>query len=425
MNASPLTNALMPDTVSLLACLHKSANDLMRSPSGVLRHPFIVPGALYAQELWDWDSYWTTLGLLRLAKATGSLELRARTLRHGRGSLLNFFAHQAPCGGIPIMMRADNPDVFGCFNDEGIERNQAKPVFGQFALALTGELAGPLDEKATADFLSEILPGLDRFYAYWESRYTHPATGLLIWGSDVGIGVDNDPTTYARPQRSSANLLLNCLYYADLVAAETCALRIGEKTLAARWKTRAEKIADSIRTHMWDERDGFFYSLDVQCADHRAKLIPWAAPGLPLAWHALPLRIQLFTGFLPLWCGIATPAQAAALLRHATNTETFSAPGGIRTLSRRETMFTLAVSNNPSNWLGPVWILANYFVWKGLDRYGFTVEAAALATKTAALLEADVAAHGATHEYYDPETCSPLMNKGFLSWNYLVCEMLG
>jgi len=34
-------------------------------------------------------------------------------------------------------------------------------------------------------------------------------------------------------------------------------------------------------------------------------------------------------------------------------------------------MYTLNFSSNPSNWLGPVWILVNYLVWKSLMRYGF------------------------------------------------------
>ncbi|MDR1280001.1 MAG: glycogen debranching protein [Opitutaceae bacterium] len=427
---------------------HRTAPGLFRQPAGCLNHPFIVPGAQYGAELWDWDAYWTTLGLLHLTRAVGDDGLHSEAIRHGEGSLLNFFEHQAPSGAIPIMMRADNPDVFDCTGNQGIERNHAKPVFGQLALALEdarhrGAGVPPASGVARASLpvsvasphgvqpsglqsfsLSRTIPALDRFYSYWESRYRHAGTGLLVWGSDVAIGVDNDPTTYARPHFSSANLLLNCLYHADLEAAATLAERIGENTLATRWRARADEIAHAIRIHCWDERDAFFYTLDVQCADHRATLIPWAKPGVPLAWPALPMRIQMFTGFLPLWRGIATPAQAEALRRHATNPDTFAAPVGIRSLSRREPMFNLAVSSNPSNWNGPVWILSNYLVWQGLLRYDFTTEANELASRTLRLLEADIVTHDATHEYYDPDTGRPIMNKGFISWNLLACAML-
>jgi Glycogen debranching enzyme len=403
----------------LIAHFRRAAPALFREPAGVLRHPFVVPGSIYGRELWDWDSYWTTLGMLRLSEAAGDTELRGRALRHGRGSLLNFLEHQDPSGGLPIMMRADNPDVFGCFEPGGPERNQAKPVFARFALALA-EAEG----EAARDWLAEALPRIERFHAYWENRYIHEPTGLLVWGSDVGIGVDNDPSCYARPPRSSANLLLNCLHHADLAAAARCARLLGDEKGAARWSARAEASAAAIRRHCWDARDGFFYSLDVLCADHRAELIPWAKPGLPLAWSGLPIRIQLFTGFLPLWCGAASPEQATALRDHAMNPETFFAPHGLRSLSRREPMFTLARSNNPSNWLGPVWILASHLVWCGLLRYGFKAEADELAHRTVELLADGIARHGDTHEAYDPEIGAPIMNKGFLSWNILACEML-
>ena len=420
MNATASEPTLRP----LLKHLCAAAPGLFREPAGLLHHPFIVPGAAYSHELWDWDSYWTTLGILDLSRASGDAALHARALRYGHGSLRNFIEHQHPCGGMPIMMRSDNADVFGCFNDEGLERNQAKPVFGQFALALAEAETGA---DARREIAALALPALDRFYAYWGSRYLHAPTGLLVWGSDVGIGVDNDPSTYGRPHFSSANLLLNCLFYADLVAAASLAERFGgtpaHAALAPRWRARAEALAESIRTHCWDARDGCFYSLDVQCVDDRAKLIAWAAPGMPLTWSALPLRIRSFTSFLPLWCGIATAEQAELMRRQAIDPVTFGAAHGVRSLARNETLFSLAPSCNPSNWLGPIWILANYLVWRGLARYGFAEEAATLAAQTVALLEADIEAHGATHEYYDPETGRPLMNKGFLSWNLLAAAM--
>ncbi len=54
---------------------------------------------------------------------------------------------------------------------------------------------------------------------------------------------------------------------------------------------------------------------------------------------------------------------------------------GERSLSARESMYSLEFSSKPSNWLGPVWIIVNYFVWKSLQRYGYKKEADALGTK--------------------------------------------
>lgn len=395
----------------LLDYLHRAAADLLRPPAGHLRHPFLVPGAIYSAEQWDWDAYWTTRGLLALGTLLDDDAFTRRVIAHGQGSIRNLFEHQSANGALPIMMKSDNPDMFGCLRLDGPEVNQAKPIVAQLALRLC-------DAAHDDAWFAPFLPGLARFYERWDTRY-RSHTGLLVWGSDVAIGVDNDPTAYGRPGFSSANLLLNCLHIEDLRAASALALRLENHALASAWTQRADELAALVSTLCWDTRDRFFYTQDVQCRDHRAQLIPWAAPGMPMEWQSLHIRIQSFTGFLPLWCDAATPAQAEAMRDHALNPETFHAAFGVRTLARNEPMFSLAQSNNPSNWLGPVWIVANFFTWAGLRRQGFAAEATDLD-----LLDRDLQETGALHEYYHPDTGAPLMNKGFLSWNYLVCEML-
>jgi putative isomerase len=147
---------------------------------------------------------------------------------------------------------------------------------------------------------------------------------------------------------------------------------------------------------------------------------------MDMSWKSLPLRIQMFTGFLPLWCGIASPAQAEALVKvNYRADDRLCARWGVRSLSSRESMYSLAFSSNPSNWLGPVWIIVNYLTWKGLERYGFHAEADALANKTIALLATDLKANGSLNEYYHPDTGAALSHKGFMDWNLLVTEMIG
>ena len=67
---------------------------------------------------------------------------------------------------------------------------------------------------------------LDVYKRQWLMHNTSPI-GLLVWGDDVAIGDDNDPTTFGRPFFSSANLLLNCLFYQDLLASAELARRLG------------------------------------------------------------------------------------------------------------------------------------------------------------------------------------------------------
>ena len=177
--------------------------------------------------------------------------------------------------------------------------------------------------------------------------------------------------------------------------------------------------------YCWDQRDSYFYSVDVQCVDRRAELIPTVPRGMDMSWKALPLRIQMFTGFLPLWCGIASQTQADELVKiNYLADDRLCARWGVRSLSSRESMYSLAFSSNPSNWLGPVWIIVNYFAWKALQRYGFHKEAAALADKTISLLGSDLKVNGSLNEYYHPDTGVALSHNGFMDWNLLVLEMI-
>ena len=128
---------------------------------------------------------------------------------------------------------------------------------------------------------------------------------------------------------------------------------------------------------------------------------------------------------MALWAGIATPEQAQRMVKENLMDErTFNAPYGVRTLSRLEKMYNLRATHNPSNWQGPIWGISNYMVFRGLADYGFQREAREMAEKTIALYGYDLQKEGALHEYYNPETGEPIMNKGFQNWNYLVLNML-
>ena len=407
----------------LLAYFATTAPQLLRPPQGILTHPSIapsLPGKEYSTSLWDWDTLWTTRGLFRFARLSRE-PLHARIVEHARGSLLNFLDHQSPEGRLPIMLSVTDPDTFGCTQPGPTPnpKNQAKPVFAQLAL-LTAE------ESGDVAWLAPHFDRLLKFHDSWTAN-NQSQVALLVWGDDVAIGNDNDPTTFGRPFFSSANLLLNTLFYQDLLAAAELARRLGRAADAQRLARQAKTLGAALLEHCWDPRDRFFYTVDVQCVDRRAELIPASIKrGMDMSWHCLPLKAQVFTGFLPLWCGLATARQAADLVQaNYLADQRFRGDWGVRSLSALEPMYGLEFSSNPSNWLGPVWIIVDYFVWKALGNYGFKAEARELADKTLRLLAADLAAHGSLNEYYHPDTGAALSHRGFLDWNLLVLEMIG
>jgi putative isomerase len=405
---------------ALLRYFAANAPQMLRAPDGLLKHPSIaqtIPGKHYSTELWDWDTLWTSRGLFQLVALQHDESLKQKLCEHVSGSLLNFLDHASPEGQIPIMMTADNPDAFRLAGKNSASRNQAKPVFGQLGLLAC-------DQLGSASWLEPHFDSILRFYDSWV-RHNSSTIGLLVWGDDVAIGDDNDPTTFGRPFFSSANLLLNCLFYQDLLASAELAHRLGRSADHDRLSKQAKELEQRIQTYCWDPRDSYYYTVDVQCIDRRAELIPTVARGMDMSWKALPMRIQMFTGFLPLWCGIATQENAHKLV--STNylaDDRLCAQWGVRSLSSHESMYSMDFSSNPSNWLGPVWIIVNYFVWKALKRYGYKREADALADKTLLLLARDLETNGSLNEYYHPDTGAALSHKGFMDWNLLVLEMI-
>ena len=325
----------------LLAYFHQVAPQLLRPVQGILRHPSIspsLPGKAYATQLWDWDTLWTSLGLFRTAHLTEDHDLLEKVGRHAQGSLLNFLDHQSEDGRIAIMIDVASPDPLGCLKKEAPNHhNQAKPVFGQLALLVA-------DQTGEVQWLAPQFEKLLHFYDSWELG-NQAKIGLLVWGDDVGIGDDNDPTTFGRPFFSSANMLLNSLYYQDLRAAAELARRLHRPHDQKRLTHQADEQGRRMQQYCWDPRDRFYYTVDVQCKDRRAELLPRMPEGMPMSWHCLPLRIQMFTGFLPMWCSLATPQQATDLVHlHYLNDKTFQAAYGVRSLSKQETMYSLARS---------------------------------------------------------------------------------
>jgi putative isomerase len=125
-----------------------------------------------------------------------------------------------------------------------------------------------------------------------------------------------------------------------------------------------------------------------------------------------------------MWAGIASQEQAERMRERLVDRRTFRANYGIRTLSRLEKQYNLRASNNPSNWLGPVWGVSNYLVFRGLLKYGFADDARELAEETVALFGRDLESTGSLHEFYHPDTGEPIMTRNFQNWNFVVLNMI-
>ncbi len=398
---------------------------MFREGGGALKYPFLTPGSnQYDNVLWDWDSWLSNIALRQIIADVGNAQDSKEAVAYEQGCVLNFLNYGDWDGYLPIVIWEDsNPREI---KPEDIYRiNMHKPVLAQHAAFLTRLQDG------NAEWLREKFYHLLAFVNNYKTHHRDKATGLYFWQTDVAIGVDNDPCTFFRPDRSSASIFLNCLMYKELMAMVYLSDCLGLKEVGHEFAEDAARLKAAIQEHCWDERDGFFYSVDLNLrpvtnkTDNTLGKTFVIHAGYPRDYDCLIQRIEVWSGFLAMWAGIATPEQAERMVKeHYLNPRTFYSPSGVRTLSRMEKMYSVRASANPSNWRGPIWGISNYMVFRGLVKYGFRDEANDLVIKTIALFGRDFETSGALHEYYEPETGAPLLNKGFQNWNYLVVNMI-
>jgi putative isomerase len=395
---------------------------MLKAPNGVFSHPIIDPGAGYEGDFWDWDSYWGSYALMQICEYCKNdpdfdYEKKRAVLQcHVKGNVLNFYDLQLADGFIPMM--AQSAGHFSSFLAESHQRgegvNQHKPFLAKQSLNAAAYCEDYI-------FLKENYHKLERYLHYYDVNQLDSKSGLYIWENDVMIGIDNNPAVFGRPPRSTADIYLNCFMLSEFQAMAEIADNIGDADTGKTYRLKADKLAEAIRKECWDIRDAFFYSVDVSVQTNRTAFFHH---GLGAFWNTIPIKLRVWAGFLPMYGNFATNIEADAMVKRHYHDQAFLSPYGIRTLSSDERMYNTDCTSNPSNWLGPVWIVVNYCVFKGLLQYGYKEEAADLTARTIDLLAKDIEENGCMSESYVPETGKPMMYGGFLNWNALAVSML-
>ena len=400
--------------------LSKDYPGMFREAGGTLAYKFLTPGSdAYSDVLWDWDSWLSNVAIRQaLLFTTGEKEKKSAS-EYEKGCILNFLSMNTGDGWIPISI-SRNPnsqnELFEKkknFHDE----NMHKPCLVQHAAFIIQQNNG--DVSWLFGYYDKLKSFLKNYHDY--SR--HEKTGLYYWQTDFAIGVDNDPSTFYRPHKSSGSIYLNAMMYKELLAMSYISGLMKEPEDAEKYTNEAVNLKTAIQNQCWDAKDGIYYSVDLNILPIDTKSV--LHQGAPRTWESVIERIGEWSGFMSLWAGIATAEQAKRIVEeHIQNPNSFNANYGIRTLDKREKMYSLIKSGNPSCWLGPVWGISNYMTWKGLVNYGYTKEARELAIKTIHLFGEDLRKNGQLHEYYHPDTGEGLNNMGFQNWNYLVLNMI-
>lgn len=407
--------------VEIRKYIQKNVINILKDPNSYLKYPFVDPGSVYDGNLWDWDSFWAVYSMLDMAENSSfdqdkTKEYKELFLKHAKGNIYNFFDNQLDDGYIPMMVeKSDLQEPYlNIKHKEGHVMNMHKPFLCQQIAIISG---------FCEDFswMEEYFLNIEKYFNCYDTYYFNSNCSLYVFADDIMIGMDNDPASFGRPKFSTANMFLNGFMVSELKAATTICEKLGYEQKSKYFKEKSEALVKAIQEECFDKRDKFFYSADV---DIKTRDFDWFHKGLGVFWKTLPIKIRTWTGFIPLWANIATKEQAADIVAHIQDEKTFNSSYGITSLAMDEKMYNITPTNNPSNWLGPIWIVVSYVVFRGLMNYGYEKEARELCNKTVVMLGQDLEKTGTLHEFYDPSTGEPIMNGGFLNWNMLVINML-
>jgi glycogen debranching enzyme len=149
-------------------------------------------------------------------------------------------------------------------------------------------------------------------------------------------------------------------------------------------------VRGNFNTRFWDDETGLYYDYDLR--------------------EIGPIRVSTASTFLPLFGGLASQEQSRRLVNEHLRNPAEYAPSGdvhhwVTTTARTDKAW------EPRRyWRGPVWVIMNWFLIEGLERYGYANEAEEIRKDTLGLIEAE-----GFREYYDARDGSGCGSTDF-SW---------
>ena len=166
------------------------------------------------------------------------------------------------------------------------------------------------------------------------------------------------------------------------------ASRLGKIDEAGYWADKADELTGLINTRMWDTKSGFFYS--VNKLDHQFNFM------------SRDLRREEIIGFLPLWAKAVSGERVEMLIRKLTDPAKFWRKYGVPTLAADDEWFSPYV-DYCCKWNGPVWLLWDYMVLKGLNNYGYEELSIELSSKMLDAVSLQLSRNHNFWESYSPD----------------------
>ena len=266
-------------------------------------------------------------------------------------------------------------------------------------------------------FLEEAYRSGSAFANYLLKTREKDGDGFLVWSGHAMLECVRDDFCVIwhlfgdeaeSPKRVKA-LDLMCMMAMETRSLARMAETLGKTQEAHDWDRRADRLAELVRTRMWDPQDGFFYHLarDTGTFENKDKI---------------SLKRKEIIGFLPLWAGIATKEQAARLVQHLTNPDSFWRRLGVPTLAADDPYFDPYITRC-CQWNGAVWLLWDYMVFRGLLNYGYRKEAEELVRRVMEGVVFQLKANHRFWESYSPDYTQLNSPKNYI-WDAILARML-
>lgn len=338
---------------------------------------FQMPSKHTYPHLWFWDSAFHAL-----------INRWLRNPQIAHNDLRTVAQQQAPNGMIPHEVYLEPGTALGNWHD-GDGQASTITQLPIYAHAVWETFRITCDRQLIAD----ILPTLLRYDDWCARERDRDGDGLMTlihrWS-----GWDTSPRWDWGLNIEAVDA--NCYYFAQKQAIANIARTLGDEALAQKYFADAERTARAIREKMWDADAQTFF--DLQGKDE------------------MRVRVRTPAAFITLPFGIASPAQADALLHQLFNPKLFWTKFPVPTVALNEPTFT-----SQDYWRGPVWFNQNWLILDGLRRYQRDDLAVQLLQRSLDLLTHT--GHPSAHEYFNPLTGDEL-GAVDLGWTGLCNDMI-
>jgi len=220
-------------------------------------------------------------------------------------------------------------------------------------------------------------------YNAWLYRERRLPSGLFFWKHPYESGIDNSPRFGSADESDYRDTeTLAAIDLCSYVVRQNEALAgmarvLGRPERERVFKKQADELRDLVNEKMWDEDTGYYYDLDAKSG------------GL--------VKVRTIASLFPLWAGIPDQGRAGRLRDHVMDPQEFNTEIPLPSVARNEACF------EKDMWRGPVWVNTAYLVILGMERYGFSEEAAGLWWKLCKGVYKTHRNTGKVVEFYDPD----------------------